>query len=483
MGINNSGKIYSNCFEIGSTDIVNIDLDISKIIFKDDIKKKFLLVGEVQSGKTTKIVELIKHAVEIGYDFCIVFGGVTNLLNEQTKTRFEEKIPDSIGGRSKDFVDSKKITKNLRFNTQKFFYVLTFLKGSDSINKLKDFFVELNSFNTKRVLLIDDETDYATVISKQQGSAIHELICDVWKKIIYGKLLLVTATPFANILSPENDPLYFEEILLMEGNEEYTGSKFFLQHAKNCYFCLEDTSKKNIESWKDAIHISLATFLLSTVLYKKRFPDEKTEFLLNIDSEIPKQDIAINYINQSLKKYLEYPDNFNEWLKKAKQNKFNDIEINEQEIMIEISNVIKQIINDHSIVWLKSGESYFSGKHVYCIIVGGVLLSRGITFKYLLTELILNARNEKNSVDTLLQRARWFGYRKIRDRYKYMSIYMNKEISNSLSESNKAINLLNSTSKSNKLKSELESFQKGMKFAKLTGKPKIQKIIKEKEIE
>jgi GTPase SAR1 family protein len=176
---NNIGKIYKNCTETVKNKVIDIDLNIEDIVFENDTKKNFLLVGEVQSGKTAKIIELIKHAVDRGYDFCIVFGGVTNLLNEQTKHRFERGIPNEICGRKKDFIDSKKITKNLRFNTNNFFYILTFLKGSEQIKKLNNLFMELINFNTKKVLLIDDETDYATVISNKHDTAIHKLICDI----------------------------------------------------------------------------------------------------------------------------------------------------------------------------------------------------------------------------------------------------------------------------------------------------------------
>jgi hypothetical protein len=92
-----------------------------------------------------------------------------------------------------------------------------------------------------------------------------------------------------------------------------------------------------------------------------------------------------------------------------------------------------------------------------------------------LTELILNASSEKNSIDTLLQRARWFGYRLDHTQYRYMTVYLNKEIYQSLKESNDAIVFFEKHYTDTNLKNLLIQFEKKhLKATKLTGKPKIQ---------
>jgi hypothetical protein len=73
--------------------------------------------------------------------------------------------------------------------------------------------------------------------------------------------------------------------------------------------------------------------------------------------------------------------------------------------------------------WNKTGNS---------IIIGGHLVSRGYTFEKLYTTVMFNEPKEKNAADTLLQRARWFGYRNeiIND----LSVYISEKTLHSFEE-------------------------------------------------
>ncbi|MEG1009831.1 MAG: Z1 domain-containing protein [Clostridia bacterium] len=110
-------------------------------------------------------------------------------------------------------------------------------------------------------------------------------------------------------------------------------------------------------------------------------------------------------------------------------------------------NYSKEIIN-----YIKENNSFYtlngkaeSGKGNFLektfnheIIIGGVMLSRGVTFENLITELIVNDV-ETVYVDTLLQRCRWFGYRnKIS---KYMKIILPTRVHDALKIAKKYVNL------------------------------------------
>ena len=49
-----------------------------------------MVVGEVQSGKTSNYIELICKAADAGYKFIVVLTGTTNSLRAQTQLRFDE---------------------------------------------------------------------------------------------------------------------------------------------------------------------------------------------------------------------------------------------------------------------------------------------------------------------------------------------------------------------------------------------------------
>ena len=52
--------------------------------------RRGMVVGEVQSGKTSNYIELICKAVDAGYNFIVILTGTTNSLRAQTQLRFDE---------------------------------------------------------------------------------------------------------------------------------------------------------------------------------------------------------------------------------------------------------------------------------------------------------------------------------------------------------------------------------------------------------
>ena len=52
--------------------------------------RRGMVVGEVQSGKTSNYIELICKAADAGYKFIVVLTGTTNSLRAQTQLRFDE---------------------------------------------------------------------------------------------------------------------------------------------------------------------------------------------------------------------------------------------------------------------------------------------------------------------------------------------------------------------------------------------------------
>ena len=54
--------------------------------------KKGLVVGHVQSGKTTNYSGLINKGIDTGYKIFIIFAGLTNILRNQTQERIENSV-------------------------------------------------------------------------------------------------------------------------------------------------------------------------------------------------------------------------------------------------------------------------------------------------------------------------------------------------------------------------------------------------------
>ena len=77
------------------------------------------------------------------------------------------------------------------------------------------------------------------------------------------------------------------------------------------------------------------------------------------------------------------------------------------------------------------------------------------------------------TADTLLQRCRWFGYRKKDDRYKNMIIVINKKIMETLKEVNEVVKFIKNSQfkySISDIRRKLKEFQKNFKHCKLTYK-------------
>lgn len=191
-------------------------------------ERRGMVVGQVQSGKTSNYLGLITKAADAGYKIFIVIAGVTNSLRKQTQMRVDEgfigydvdKNPVGVGGYSD--LSKKPFTVT---NTKKDFNKATanhVMATVQSISAPRIFVIKKNSSTLKNLIewlqqsvatggskitdvpmmLIDDEADNASVNTKKDpneatkiNAGIRQLLNLFTQKCYIG----YTATPFANI--------------------------------------------------------------------------------------------------------------------------------------------------------------------------------------------------------------------------------------------------------------------------------------------
>ena len=204
-------------------------------------KRKGLVLGDIQSGKTQTYNALITKAADVGYKLIIVLTGIQEALRKQTQERIDS---DFIGLNSsfifdRDKKDDKyigvgKINKNIHA------FPVTTIDSDFNIHKLKAhihsaisvespivFVIKKNATvlkylyqwlnssymgpNTEKIdkplLLIDDEADNASINTKNEDFAPTTINCKI-REILHlfarSSYVAVTATPFANIfIDPE----------------------------------------------------------------------------------------------------------------------------------------------------------------------------------------------------------------------------------------------------------------------------------------
>jgi hypothetical protein len=199
-------------------------------ISEGEWKRRGLVIGHVQSGKTANYMGVIAKAADAGYKFIIVIAGIHNNLRKQTQQRVDEGFvgrssdPENrvnIGvGLDKSYPNPVTLTNiNSDFNKQtanvsgaqlndfKNPVILVIKKNVKTLEALHIWLRELNANGRDRIadvpmLVIDDEADNASINTNKPD--INPTATNAWiRKILrlFTKNCYVgyTATPFANI--------------------------------------------------------------------------------------------------------------------------------------------------------------------------------------------------------------------------------------------------------------------------------------------
>ena len=215
--------------------LMNYILD-PKADYKSPVLKRGLIIGDVQSGKTSTYIGFLCKAADAGYKVFILLTGTIESLRKQTQERVEEGFIGidmsaeskdgrrvgvgldnqpiramSMTSRVKDFVgDNDKTVISLAGITDAIVFVIK--KNATTLQKLTKWLVELTADKlTKKInmpmLMIDDEADNASIntsASKEDPTRINKLIRELASVFTVSNYVGFTATPFANVfIDPE----------------------------------------------------------------------------------------------------------------------------------------------------------------------------------------------------------------------------------------------------------------------------------------
>jgi hypothetical protein len=208
------------------------------------IDKRGLVVGQVQSGKTSNYSGLICKAADAGFKIIIVMAGVHNNLRSQTQLRIDEgflgfdtQISRSLNNdkrigvgkimkapllaahsltSSKDEGDfSRGIFNSLGISFDTKDPIILVVKKNTSVLKLLYDWLASNALyekgvqktiDSKALLMIDDEADHASInTSKNKITRINQRIRSILTLFSRSAYVGYTATPFANIFIPIDD--------------------------------------------------------------------------------------------------------------------------------------------------------------------------------------------------------------------------------------------------------------------------------------
>lgn len=205
-------------------------------------KKKGLVVGDVQSGKTANYLGLINMAYDYGYRIVILLAGTTNSLREQTQKRTDSGVigakSDSIGNTieflgvglntnehfavpfTNQVNDFKRfMQKNLNvaiadINKPVVLVVKKIKSVLESVAERLQSELRDKGLDCRSILIIDDEADNASITTSadpDKPTTINRCIRDIFNEFPVASYVGYTATPFANIfINPNDDESYMD---------------------------------------------------------------------------------------------------------------------------------------------------------------------------------------------------------------------------------------------------------------------------------
>ncbi|MFT4223522.1 Z1 domain-containing protein [Dysgonomonas sp.] len=209
--------------------------------------KKGLVVGQVQSGKTSNFTGLVCKAADAGFNLIIVFAGILDDLRSQTQTRLDKgflgfstndiknirtsrdkigvgyidntAIAHSLTTVIKDFgVPTARALDGINIFRQTDPILLVVKKNGRILNNLYNWLQERDT-NIKSVMIIDDEADNASINTNKEDfepTAINRNIRNLLSLFKRSAYVGYTATPFANIfISPrEEEDLFPRDFII-----------------------------------------------------------------------------------------------------------------------------------------------------------------------------------------------------------------------------------------------------------------------------
>lgn len=400
---------------------------------QEELAETGIVIGKVQSGKTSNFISVLALAFDNGYDIAIVLGGNTLDLLKQNASRVtsafnvdSEKLTVLKTNDNKSLINPARIKEFLE-NGRKI--IIVGLKHNKHINQIAEIFSS-SYLSDRSVLIIDDEGDQATLNTKAYKSSISKTygsVLNLKSKLKSHCFLSITATPQANILIETFDQLSPNFGELVYPGEGYCGLQEF--HGENCdkhiyEIPITEPNLLDDSGVPQSVYKAMAMFFVGNAIRHSRGDIGNHAMLIHPSQK--KYDHRI--VEAKIQTILD------DWKSKAKTKLAGKHDISYkslQRLLMEaydsfvtdgvicvpfdsLENTVLQRIKVCSPVLVCNSDENASenAKHYKTnIFVGGNLVERGITIKGLAVTYITRRAKGKSNVDNTEQRARWFGYK------------------------------------------------------------------------
>ncbi len=431
-------------------------------------KRRGLVVGYVQSGKTANFTGVISKAADAGYRLFIVMSGVTNKLRRQTQLRFDSDLRNLLNERWITLTDdnndfSRQTAGNVdAFLTQYAQHktVCVVKKIPMRLELLADWLASARPEVLKNcpVLIIDDEADEASInTARVEGmrSRANRQICRIVGLLPKVAYIGYTATPFANVfIDPDDDEdLYPRDFIIdLPRKSNYFGAERIFGRAdlspddaerdRSCLDVVRIIEDREVERLRPTranrasftvelnripvLQKAARWFWLATACRRVRSGSSDATFHSSMLIHSSQMAAVHNAFRGPMEAFRDATlaaltagnaDTEMEfrrlWEEETGRVRAEDLGL-ESITYDELKEPLQKVVADTRIVienYLADPDDRlaYGNDPVTVIVVGGAILARGLTLEGLVTSLFVRSAS---AYDALLQMGRWFGYRR-----------------------------------------------------------------------
>lgn len=408
-----------------------------------------LVVGYVQSGKTTNYTAVMAKAADRGYKLFIVLAGIHNGLRRQTQSRLVRQLVEpnmslwsQLTDVDRDFAPPATGAAAYFGRVNRTYVLCVVKKNATVLRKLARWLESASAYlEDCPALVIDDEADQASVATDKINTLIRRILEGLPKSAYVG----YTASPFANLLiDPTSGDLYPEDFVvnLPKPDGHYGTEVLFGRYAldgedpesvddgydmirsvpDDDVECVRPQKRADVESFSPEITESLRDavryFWLATAARRVRGTGTPHSTMLvhtSVNTLVHDSFRApLELLRAKTAGSLDDPRLLGELraLWDTETGRVPAAEFGEHKVPFEaLMPELPGVLDDCRIVMDNSNSEdrldYENGP-VVAIAVGGNTLSRGLTLEGLVVSYFVRA---VSAYDTLLQMGRWFGYR------------------------------------------------------------------------
>lgn len=441
-------------------------------------RRRGLVLGDVQSGKTSTYLALLNKAADAGFRIIILLTGQTETLRRQTQARVDEgfigvdtkaaalknlkhKKAVGVGLRDKSVVTPVALTTRISDFRMQHNQAVRISVGAQEekphifvLKKNKRVLDAVNAWLASQhaedspldlpLLILDDESDYASVntsSAEDSPTAINDAVRKMLSHSSRTAYVAFTATPFANIFidSNEDDDLFPADFVLsLEAPSNYfgpdrtfntdaTGDVSPLVSINDAESAFPPRHKRHliVTQLPRSLHDAIRAFVLVNALRDRLDTPPERSMLINVTRFRDVQAQVYRLVEESLER-IRNAAQFHAHDASSRQDSAELAELQRvyesifpleaasipwSELVTELdaaSETIEvQLFNsdvDRSLG--ETEEEWVPPQRM--IAVGGDVLSRGLTLEGLTISYFYRT---VRAADTLLQMARWFGYR------------------------------------------------------------------------